>query len=347
MAETITLWEAAMRLIEGQPRGNWAELGNALSDYPPDTADKLAWLATDARSTNLLCDLLIAVRAGAIEATPSLAEIGALDPFKMRIGHGDALTVRASGKVRTKAEANRLLASLIGERGAYHFYERDRAPIADACATGVEQSIYAVAMRRAGRDPNHELFSATATQYPLSRDDLERWMRSWPRRQCQADDVPSAWDYCRELTLAVEQGRVNHRRIDDPDGRLNPFATKIRLDQANVFLDLRFGPISPALVVPIVTLNVAQCDVSLAPTQQSGDAEFGARQREASSLGGRNTRKRSDDDRCRDVQLMKANKPSLSWRAIFRHVAKASGDSPSIIKTVWYHSPAWLAKKAV
>jgi len=51
LSDTLTLWEAAMRLIEGQPRGNWAELGDEQSDYPPDTADKLAWLATDPRST--------------------------------------------------------------------------------------------------------------------------------------------------------------------------------------------------------------------------------------------------------------------------------------------------------
>ena len=51
LSDTLTLWEAAMRLIEGQPRGNRAELGDEQSDYPPDTADKLAWLATDPRST--------------------------------------------------------------------------------------------------------------------------------------------------------------------------------------------------------------------------------------------------------------------------------------------------------
>ena len=126
LSDALTLWEAAMRLIEGQPRGNWAELGNALSDYPPDAGDKLAWLATDARSTNLLCDLLIAVRAGAIDATPSLAELGTLDPFKMRISRADALAIRETGRVRSKAEANHLLASLIGERGAYRFEGRDR-----------------------------------------------------------------------------------------------------------------------------------------------------------------------------------------------------------------------------
>jgi len=59
--------------------------------------------------------------ARAIDATPSLAE---LDPFRMRVSRADALTFRASGKVRTKLEANRLLASLIGERRAYQSEER-------------------------------------------------------------------------------------------------------------------------------------------------------------------------------------------------------------------------------
>ncbi len=121
MAETITLWDAAMRMIDGQPRGNWAELGDDRSDYPPDTGDKLAWLATDARSTNLLCDLLIAVRSGTIEAEPSLAQLGALDPFRMRVSRADALAIREMGRGRGKAEASHLLASLIGERGAYLF----------------------------------------------------------------------------------------------------------------------------------------------------------------------------------------------------------------------------------
>ena len=120
-ADMLSPWDAAMRLIDGPPRGNWDMLGDERSDYPPDASDKLRWLATDPRSTNLLCDILIGVRSGDIEAAPSLVELGALDPFRMRISRADALAAGSTVKLRSKAEANRLLASLLGERGAYTF----------------------------------------------------------------------------------------------------------------------------------------------------------------------------------------------------------------------------------
>lgn len=107
-------WVAAMELEGRVPRH--PVLGTETSDYPPDAAAMIEWLLSgDGKSTNLLCNILMAIQQKRIWSDPTFIEGGKVfDPFKYSIRMSEARKVQREGKRRGKKEAEWLLNALIG-----------------------------------------------------------------------------------------------------------------------------------------------------------------------------------------------------------------------------------------
>ena len=138
-------------------------LGSDESDYHPDAGTMMKWLKLDVRSTNLLCDLLLAIRHQRIWAEPNfLANDNVLDPFTQLIRMSEAKKVQQLGKVRGKQEAELLLHNLLNYEKIVELNKGGRPSaqfdIIEACAEFVTSQMSAKKAYQAalkGRYPKH------------------------------------------------------------------------------------------------------------------------------------------------------------------------------------------------